>query len=1116
MAADVTFVLGRAGAGKSRYLREYAAELAKSGARTYYIVPEQFTFETERALCQSLGGLLDIHVCSFTSLAERVLKETGERRVFLSPQGRRMVIRKCAEDHSKKLLSFARVYDRPGFSQTCDEFFTLCKRFDIFPENLAQAASQLTEGTPFSEKLADLSLIYGAYEAHLSSRSLDAEDAFFALCEKLPSSSVKGAQIIIDGFDLISEQLFDIISVLTDIAPHITIALRLDPSSRCRDARVFAAEERVYSRIRKIVYEKGKTAETVRLPESAKADKSDKDGKDDTAEKGKAPALAFLEHEGFAYPYQAYPGKAKDSIAVFAGTDVRAEAEAAADAVLRAADSGIRFRDMAVIATDMEKYIEPVSRALRLRGIPFFTDAKHPLSGYPAAILAVAALRAASIGFPANELLKIAKTGLANVTRDEAELFENYILEKNLRGSMFRKPFPSDAPEEAEAAREKLITPLASLRAGLSASRTAADKAAALYDYMQALTLREQLVSLTDELKRQGELELMEETAQVYNMLLALISQLHAILGETALSTARFIDIFEEGISSYEVGVIPSNADQLLFGSLGRSRARDLEALFILGASQGVFPAAVTDDGIVSDEEIASLVRLGLSELPDTGKRADKELSDVYGAVTKPRSLLYLSYPLAGTDGAPCALIDRITELFPDVEVQSDLTPGSSGSAGSPESALRRLSAALRAGADAGEMPREAFSLYASFAAKDPSADWNRRLSNIERALFYCTSPEPFGIRLAAALYGAPLSGSASRLETFNACPFKHFARYGLRLEPRREYRERKADEGTFCHDALNRFTQFLIDSKKEPGLYTDEEIDGILSDILPELAAAHNGGILLDTARNRALFARLSRKISATAKAIVRQLAAGSFRPEGCEVPFGRGKPFPPLVLELPGGQTYELSGRIDRVDCYTTQEGEKYVRVIDYKSGSASFSTDDIYEGIRLQLPLYIRAIVSASRTEEKAARRAGMYYLPIAEPSVSEENENAVLDAVLKEFRMKGLTVNDAALVKAGGAGVAFTAPSKNSVVSADAFCATEQYALKKAEQTAQAIFEGRAEAAPYRRKNGYTACGGCDFATVCAFDASLSGCAYRGIRGRKAEDFFREVSDEKLDE
>lgn len=1096
MAADVIFVVGRAGAGKSRYLRQRAAALARLGARACYLVPEQFTFEAERALCQELGGLMDVAVFSFTSLAERVLRETGERRVFLTRQGRRMVIRKCAEEESNQLTAFNRVYDRPGFSGACDDFFTLCKRFDILPEQLEGAVTGLPEHAPFRAKLEDLSRIYRAYEAHLCERQMDAEDAFFALCKRLPDSFVSGAEVLIDGFDLISEQLFDIIAALMDVSPRLTIALRLDLSPRCRDARVFAGEERVHARIKKIAAQKGKSIEYVYLPE------------EDAREGGepqKEPALVHLEREGFAYPFTPFAGASNGALRLFAGTDVRAEAEAAADAVLLAADGGLRFREMAIIATDMDKYIGPVSRALQKRGIPFFTDAKHPLSGYAAAQLVLSCLRAAAHGLPAGELISIAKSGFAGVSRTDAEEFENYVVGKNARGSLFQRPF-RDASEGAERARQVLTEPLLALRAGLSASRTAAGKAAALYDYMESLSLRDQLLTLTSALRQSGRLEWMEENAQVYNMLLELISQLHAILGEARISTARFIDIFEEGISAYEVGVIPTSADQLLLGSLGRSRARELEALYVLGASQGMFPAPVQDDGMVSDAEIATLAGLGLPELPDTGKRGDKELADVYGAAAKPRKLLYLSYSLSGADGAPCALAERIRALFPDVAIETDVSPLPPAT---PESALRRVAAALRSGVDAGELPTDAASLYAALAARPQQEGWRERLAVIERALFYGASPEPFGQEIARALYGATPRGSASRLEAFNQCPFRHFARYGLRLEPRREYRERSADEGVFCHDALCAFTKALMELGKPIPLVAEEEIDAMLSRLLPELAAAHNGGILLDTARNRALFARLSRKIAATAKAIVRQLAAGDFRVAGSEVPFGPNQALPALTLELPSGTTYALSGQIDRVDGCQSEAGEAFVRVIDYKTGSAAFAMEDLFFGLKLQLPLYLSAITAASRVEEKAARAAGMYFLPVIDPVSDEEDEESLLKALDEQFRMRGLTLRDPTLMRLGGAGVAFSARPGKYAVDGESLALASRFAREKAASTAQAIYEGRAEALPYRKKNGRTPCGSCDFKTLCGFDAQFPGCAYRSVPPLGPDAFFKEV-------
>lgn len=132
--------------------------------------------------------------------------------------------------------------------------------------------------------------------------------------------------------------------------------------------------------------------------------------------------------------------------------------------------------------------------------------------------------------------------------------------------------------------------PLFRLRDALGGASTAAGKTEALFAYMEELDLYGQLQARTAALEAAGELERMEENAQVYAHILTVLDQMHAILGDTPLSTRRYLAIFQEGLNAYEIGAIPATVDQVLLGSLDRTRARDLRALFILGANEGKFP----------------------------------------------------------------------------------------------------------------------------------------------------------------------------------------------------------------------------------------------------------------------------------------------------------------------------------------------------------------------------------------------------------------------------------------------------------------------------------------------------------------------------------------------
>ena len=1105
MAAPVTFLVGRAGSGKTRLIRQLVAECTARGERAALIVPEQFTFETERELAAFLpGGLLFTSVFSFTSLARRVLKETGERSVFLSRQGRRMVIRKAADEAASSLSAFGSVYERSGFAEQCDAFFTQCKRFNIEPAALAEAASNLKEGSLFRKKLSDLALLYGSTESYLAGRSMDGADTFRALAERLHRSSVAGQTVIVDGFDLISEQLYDVLGALMETAGSLTVALRADLSPDCRDRDVFRAEKKLLQRLQRLAQEKGCETRVLQLPMA---------GSHEDESKRAHAALRHLEREAFTPEPRPYGGgDAAEAIGLFAATGRSAEAEAVADAILSAAKRGIRYRDMAVIATDLDAYSNPVKRALRARDIPFFTDAKHPLAGYGAARLLVSALHAVSRAFRQKDVIELLKTGLTGVSREDAEQFELYVLRLGIRGSGFLKPFErGDVPEAAERARQQLMEPLSALKEAFSAAKTARAKTEAAYGYLTALDIRGQLTDEAEALRAEGQFEHMEECAQVYNMLMELFSQLHAILGDAPISSERYIAVLQEGLSTYEVGVIPTTADQVLFGSLGRTRARSVRALFVLGAVEGLFPAFARDDGMIDDTELSALSSLGLPSLPSSRERTEKELNDVYGAVAKPSEYLYLSYPLSGGSEAsvPCRLVDTVKAMFPNIKEETDLVPTPPVSA---ETGFRRLVEELRNGVDAGGFSDETHALYGAYRSEDA---YRERLKHAESALFYNSSPEPFGKELAAALYGAPLYGSVTRLETFNACPFKHFARYGLKLMPPAEYKERRADEGTFCHEALAQFTERLIALGRPARDVTEEDVNNILSEIVPPLLQTHNNGVLLDTARMRALAGRLVRRIRETAHAIVMQLSEGRFAPIGAEVEFGRGKTYPPIELQLSDGRRCRLSGKIDRLDGYTDETGERFIRIIDYKTGSSDFSYTDLYYGLKLQLPLYLAAAAAADEAAAKISG-AGFYYLPVKTASLKAgTGEEEIMDAVRKTFRLKGISLDEGELLELQG-GDAVLPKKGNGVLSKHEFSVVTDYARRKAEHTAEALGNGRAETRPYRRNKQDTACSRCDYASLCAFDPAFSGCRYRNVRSVKAEMFFEEASHDKMDE
>ena len=83
----------------------------------------------------------------------------------------------------------------------------------------------------------------------------------------------------------------------------------------------------------------------------------------------------------------------------------------------------------------------------------------------------------------------------------------------------------------------------------------------------------------------------------------------------------------------------------------------------------------------------------------------------------------------------------------------------------------------------------------------------------------------------------------------------------------------------------------------------------------------------------------RLENQIIKAIKLIAEQIKRGKFTPIKYEVAFGRGNKadFDAVRIEIGDDASIELSGKIDRLDIYESEEGT-FVRIVDYKTGNRS----------------------------------------------------------------------------------------------------------------------------------------------------------------------------------
>ena len=182
--------------------------------------------------------------------------------------------------------------------------------------------------------------------------------------------------------------------------------------------------------------------------------------------------------------------------------------------------------------------------------------------------------------------------------------------------------------------------------------------------------------------------------------------------------------------------------------------------------------------------------------------------------------------------------------------------------------------------------------------------------------------------RLFDPLTNPELEVSASRLESLVKCPFGYFLKYVLGVEPPEELELDRSrwldplDRGSLIHDILY---EFMTGIAKE-GARPDAGRHGpLMAEIAERLVSERKREV---PPPSEGVFERERLDIRAALDVFLRVESARP--PEVRPLAFEKG--FSGVPVEVEGGGSFRLKGRIDRID----RTGPDTFRILDYKTGS------------------------------------------------------------------------------------------------------------------------------------------------------------------------------------
>ncbi len=1138
-------IYGRAGSGKTRYcLNELKSKIARGVTHPLILlVPEQFTFQAERDLITLLetGGILKTEVLSFRRMAFRIFNEVGGITYpHIHSAGKSMIIYRILDKMKGSLKVFAKSADRQGFVNTLTTLFTEFKRYNITSETLEKTCHGFVEDNPLKDKLLELNSIYAAFEKTLAERYSDSDDDLTLASEKLNLTTMyEGAEIWIDGFAGFTPQEYKVVAKLLQTAERVNISLCtdcLEGAGSADGTDVFSAVKGAYRKLIKMTKELAIKVEPAVVL-----------GEEPLFRFKSSTELAHLEQNLNAYPYKTYREKTQD-ISLFSSVNIFSEIEAAArDMVRLCRDKGMRYRDMALVVRNLAAYERLIEVIFADYEIPYFIDQKVDITNHPLVRLLLSMLDIFNENWSYEAVFRYLKTGLTGVDRSSIDQLENYVLACGIRGGRWTNtqdwtmspgliPDGRDsnaqkvALEEINRVRAVISVPLLKFRKQTKGRRKAAEICSALYDFLCEIGVPERIKATIEQFRKSGQLNLANEASQVWNIVMEIFDQTVEVMGEETFGLERFSNILKIGLGEYKMGLIPASLDQVLVGSVERSKSHEVKALYILGTNDGVFPSSAAEEGILSDLDRATLNQAGLELASDTRTKAFDEQYLVYRALTTAGSYLRISWPIADQEGRtlrPSMIIARLRKLFPTISEASNILKPESEQAEmefvtGKTPAFKQMVSVFRQKAEGKDLRPLWQDVYQWFATQEA---WQGKCESARAAFRYKNLALPVSKAKISSLYGDPAYSSVSRLEKYTACPFAFYVQYGLGAKERKIYRLSPPDVGTLMHAVIERFSEHVVEQNLSWREFDREWCTGRVSEIMDEMLDKMQGSGLTGSKRYTALTLRLKRVISRAVWLIAEHIRRSSFNPIGYEMDFADGGKFPPIIIELESGEKIHLTGRIDRVDALKTEEGT-YLRIIDYKSGNKDFKLSDVYYGLQVQLITYLDALWQNSGLDiTPPVLPGGVLYFRIDDPMVKVQgkiSEEEIELAIMKQLKMKGLLLADVKLIREMDhmiEGVSLIIPArinkgevlgKSSAASLEQFKQLRNYVSKLLKGLCVEIMKGNVAIKPYKKK-AITSCNYCSFSAVCQFDTAREENSFKTLYDREDEEVWGLVAE-----
>lgn len=940
-------------------------------SKIFIIVPEQFNFACQKLMFEELNKkvISQIEVLSFTRLIHRIYEEANYFKETISNIERLSIISNIIEENKSSLKFFGRYKITDKVIIEINSLMKLITKNVVEMNKLEEFHSQ-NEGI-LADKIHDVNIIFDEYKKKLKNINVDL-DIITPLNEVCANvSMLDNASIYFSDFYNFTNEQINIIKILESYGAKITIVAQADESIK-------ESSLSIYMPIKNIIEKLDVSDANIEYIEKTSF-------KDEVSrEKCKSKELEFL--------IDAYSKKVeiKESSKDIFFNKYASRSEEVFNICLninKLVREGYRYKDISVVIKNFDDYELKLKDYFNAFNIPFYVENKKKLSNTKMfrVILKVFGMINKNYNLEdVNTLLK--ECIIKNLEDKDIFIFENYYLEKGAEylttlKNIFEKEC-SEIDENKNNNNKLRCEDIESIRKVFSvieeisnASKNMIRKTNSVSNYNEFICYLLENIFKDSFIENQN-----KEIEKIMNVL-----DKWSKCEEKTLDGTEFINKIKVLTEDVSISHMDEKIDKISIYDSGRVNFLKTKVLVLAGYSNGQLKLNKLTS-LFSEKESEKLEKSEIEFNKNFKEQILEERFLFFNMLEKVNEKLIISYTMFEGDSKvdPANELNKLLSTFTNIsrieydedEIINDLL--------NTDDAIIKY---IYQNIDEIEIKREAIKKALS------------RIKNkdVIKELFNFSKSDEINIEDDIN----ELNLSFSAIEKYINCPFAYFMKYKLGIKERKILKFDALTVGNIAHEVFEKLFNHVIENKIDLKNWQEKDIIDNIDKILDEDLKTE----FFRNEKNEATFNRLKEIIYRNANNFVIQLNNGKFNVCYNELEFGKNKEINGIEFETKDKVKVYLGGKIDRADVYEDENGENiYFKVIDYKTGNATFDIEKAREGINMQLLIYLKILLDKFKKEGKKAIPAGIFLAKVnSELKVDEEYS-------LEDNKLVGLVNSD----------------------------------------------------------------------------------------------------------